>query len=261
MKATKLNKLFRTIENGTKKHSPEILLTLGIAGCISSTILAVKATPKALMLIEEEKIERRRNDEDDNLKPIEVVKAAWKPYIPAVVTGATSIACLVGSHSIHSRRNAAIATAYKLTETAFHEYRDAVVEQIGEKKEQIVQDKIAEKKIRENPVENKEVIITGSGDVLFYDTISSRYFTNTLEGVRKVINDMNAQLLSQDYISLNEFYYDLGLDSTAMGDELGWNTLYGLMDISFSSQITKDGRPAIVLNYRVAPRYDFSKMM
>ena len=79
--------------------------------------------------------------------------------------------------------------------------------------------------------------------------------------IYKVINDMNAQLLSQDYISLNEFYYDLGLDSTAMGDELGWNTLYGLMDVSFSSQITKDGRPAIVLNYRVAPRYDFSKMM
>jgi hypothetical protein len=261
MKVTKLNKTFKTIEQATKKHSPEILLGLGIAGGISTTVLAVKATPKALMLIDDEKRARRANNESDILKPVEVVKTAWKPYVPAAVTGAVSIACIIGAHSVNASRNAALATAYKLTETAFTEYRDAVIEQIGEKKEQEVNDRIAEKKIRENPVETKEVIVTDRGNVLFYDSISSRYFESDLETVRKVVNDMNHILLTQDYISLNEFYYDLGLDQTAIGDELGWNINYGMIDIRYSSQITKNGKPCIVLNYRVAPRYDYASLM
>lgn len=257
----KLNKMIKVFEQATKKHSPEILLGFGIAGGISATVLAVKATPKALMLIEEAKEARRDNDEDDILKPVEIVKIAWKPYIPAAITGVVSIACVIGSHSVNASRNAALATAYKLTETAFTEYRDAVIEQIGEKKEQEVNDRIAEKKIRENPVESKEVIVTDQGNVLFYDSISSRYFESDLETVRKVVNDMNHVLLTQDYISLNEFYYDLGLDQTAIGDELGWNINYGMIDIRYSSQITKNGKPCIVLNYRVAPRYDYSSLM
>lgn len=257
----KLNNMIKVFEQATKKHSPEILLGFGIAGGISATVLAVKATPKALMLIEEAKEARRDNDEDDILKPVEIVKIAWKPYIPAAITGVVSIACVIGSHSVNASRNAALATAYKLTETAFTEYRDAVIEQIGEKKEQEVNDRIAEKKIRENPVESKEVIVTDQGNVLFYDSISSRYFESDLETVRKVVNDMNHVLLTQDYISLNEFYYDLGLDQTAIGDELGWNINYGMIDIRYSSQITKNGKPCIVLNYRVAPRYDYSSLM
>lgn len=261
MKQTKVSKMVKNIENSTKKHSPEILLGLGIAGGISSTVLAVKATPKALMLIEQEKTERRSHGEDDILKPIDVVKIAWKPYVPSVVTGSAAIFCLIGSHSINSRRNAAIATAYKLTETAFSEYRDAVVEKIGKDKEQEVHDKVAENRIRRDPIVNNEVIIANNGEVLFYDSISGRYFKNTVEGVRKVINDMNEQILTQDYMSLNDFYYDLGLSSTSMGDELGWNVIYGKIDIAFSTQMTEDEQPCVVLNYRVAPRYDFSKMM
>ena len=257
----KLQKFLKKVEYSTKKHSPEILLTLGIAGGISATVMAVKATPKALMLIEEEKRERRKNDEDDNLTPIETVKVAWKPYIPAAVTGATSIACLIGSHSINTSRNAAIATAYKLTETAFTEYKEAVIEQLGEKKEEIIENKVAEKKLEKHPlVENKEVIVASGGEVLFFEPISSRYFRSSVETVRKVINDLNYELMSQDYISLNEFYYDIGLEDTSVGNEIGWNSIYGLIDIRFSSQIAKNGEPCIVLNYKPEPRYDFSNL-
>lgn len=69
-----------------------------------------------------------------DLKPLEVVKAAWKPYIPAAITGSLSVACLVGASRVNFKRNAALATAYTLSEKVLKDYKDSVVETIGEKK-------------------------------------------------------------------------------------------------------------------------------
>ena len=79
------------------KRSPEILIGIGIAGMVTTTVLAVKATPKALELINDKKDEL----EVEKLTPIETVKATWKCYVPAAVSGAVSIACLLGSHSVN----------------------------------------------------------------------------------------------------------------------------------------------------------------
>ena len=100
-----------------KKHSPEILTGIGIAGMITTTVLAVRATPKALILLEEKK----KEIEDNSLAPVEVVKTVWICYVPAAVTGAVSVACLVGASSVNVRRNAALATAYTLSESALKE--------------------------------------------------------------------------------------------------------------------------------------------
>ena len=86
-----LSKMIRSVQMTMAKHSPEILTGIGIAGMVTTTIMAVKATPKAMKLLEEE---QQRHDEP--LTKTETVKAAWKPYIPAAVTGAISVACLVG---------------------------------------------------------------------------------------------------------------------------------------------------------------------
>ena len=131
-------KFIKTVKRGLGKRSPEILLGIGIASGITATVLAVKATPKALELLTEKRYEKYGDTlkEDDSyddmpeLKLVEVVKATWKCYIPAAISGAASIACLLGSHSVHAKRNAALATAYKLSETALNEYREKVVEEI-----------------------------------------------------------------------------------------------------------------------------------
>jgi hypothetical protein len=59
------------------------------------------------------------------------------------------------------------------------------------------------------------------------------------------------------YISLNEFYCEIGLSPVKMGDDLGWNIDTGYIDIEFSSQLAEDETPCLVINYKVAPRYDF----
>lgn len=237
-------------------RSPEILTGIGIAGMITTTVLAVKATPKAMSLIEDKK-----NEEwVDELSPLDVVKIAWKPYIPAIITCATSTACLIGASSVNAKRNAALATAYKLSETALSEYREKVIETIGEKKEQVVRDKVAEERIKKNPVSKNEVIVTGNGKTLCFDPVSGRYFMSSIDVIKRAENELNKQMLHDisGYVSLNDFYDELGLDHTSVGDDLGWNTDQ-LIDICFSSQLNDNGEPSVVLDFLVAPKYGYDK--
>lgn len=257
MNKPKLSNFVESTRKMMSRRSPEILMGIGISGMITTTVLAVKATPKALMLIEEEKRVKR-----EPLTVVETVKTCWKCYIPATTTGIFSIACLIGSGSVNARRNAALATAYKISETALTEYRDKVVETIGEKKEQTIRDKVSKDRIDKKPVSKSEVIITKKGDTLCYDTISGRYFKSDIERIKKAENDLNKRMLSGDmYVSLSEFYDELGLEHTSISDDLGWDIDKGMIDLEFSSQIADDGTPCIVVDYCIAPRYDFSKFV
>ena len=242
------------------KRSPEILMGIGVAGMIATTVLAVKATPKAMALIEEEKLRKYKETDDDTITKSEIVKVAWKPYVPAVVTGVASVACLIGSTSVSGRRTAALAAAYQISETALSEYREKVIETIGEKKEQLVKDKVAKERIEKAPVSKSEIVITNDGNTLCFDPISGRYFKSTIEKIKRVENDLNKRMLHDitGYVSLNEFYDELGLERTAIGDDLGWN-VDKLIDMSFSSQIADNGEPSVVLDYNVAPKYDYSR--
>lgn len=256
MRKPNLANLMSNTRRFINKRSPEILTGIGIAGMITTTVLAVRATPKALQLIEEKKNE----DWVDELSPLEVVKTAWKPYVPAAVTGVASVACLIGASSVNAKRNAALATAYKLSETALSEYREKVIETIGEKKEKTVRDKVAEERVKKNPVSKSEVIVTNNGTTLCFDPISARYFKSSIDKIKRAENELNKQMLHDisGYVSLNDFYDELGLDHTSVGDELGWN-VDRLIDISFSSQLNDNGEPSVVLDYLVAPKYDFYK--
>lgn len=259
---SKFGQIVGSVKSFAIKHSPEILTGIGITGMITAGILAVKATPKALILIKERKEELYPLDEEDDisLTPIETVKTCWKCYIPAAVTCTVSVGCLIGASSVNFRRNAALATAYTISETALKEYQEKVVETIGEKKEKDIKDKIAKDKIDKDPVNNKEVIITDKGDVLCYDTLSGRYFKSSMDQLKKAENDLSRQMRDDMYVSLNEFYSEIGLDGIGVGYELGWNIDDGYIELEYSSQITDDGRPCIVVGHYNPPKYDFKKL-
>lgn len=265
-----MTNFFRSAGMAISKHSPEILMGVGIAGMITTTILAVKATPTAMRLIEEEKRRQNRElfgehdteDRIEKLKPIDVVKVSWKPYIPAAITGVTSVACLIGASSVHTRRNAALATAYKLSETALSEYKEKVIETIGERKEQTVREKVAKDRVKKYVDGNKEVYITEKGDTLFLDPVTKRQFKSDIELIRKAVNKLNYELTHDimGYISLNEFYDEIGLVRTSIGDDLGWNLENGkgLLEVDFYPEMTEDGKPCLCLDYSVAPKYGFT---
>ena len=264
-------KFIKDAQKAIVKRSPEILTGLGVAGLVTTTVLAVKATPKALRLIEMAEdhgigITSKNGDPDWERRPLtklETVKVAWKPYIPAAVTGAVSIACIIGASSVHARRNAALATAYQLSTTALSEYKEKVVETIGEEKEKVIREKIAQDKIDRDPIKEsieKETVVIGSGEVLFLEPVSMQCFKSDIESVRKILNDINFRLTTgmEEYISLSEFYDEIGLPHTSISDDIGWNLgRDGQLKADFLAAKTTDGRPCLMLDYMVDPRYDY----
>lgn len=262
MKKSDVLKIVKLAKNGVQKKAPEILTGIGIAGMATTVVLAVRATPKAMRLIEDEELRRGADEsyETCDLKTHEIVKVAWTPYIPALLMGIGSTACLIGGISVSARRTAALATAYKISETALSEYKEKMIEAVGEKKVHAIKEKIDKETVEKNPVSKNQVILTEKGNTLCYDVLSGRYFKSDIEKIKKAVNEINRQLTYDMYISLNEFYDELGLPHTKMGYDLGWNLDDGLVEPTFSSQIADDDTPCIVLDYVVAPKYDYSKL-
>ena len=257
-----LSKIVRDMRLSLSRRSPEILMGIGIAGMITTTVIAVKATPKALQLIEE----RKRELEVEKLTPVETVKTTWKCYAPAAISGVASVACLVGSNSVNARRNAALATAYKLSETAFSEYRSSALDVVGEKKERAIRDKVSEKQVQETPVTKTEIIMTGKSKTLFFDPLSHRYFYSSIEAIKRAENVLNKEIITDPFDSgrtVNDFYDEIGIPLTATGDNLGWNLRIGLIDIYTSAQKIEEGEehegePCLVINFINPPRYELS---
>ena len=271
MNKPNVTKFLNSAKKAVTKHSPEILTGVGIAGMVTTVVLAVKATPKAMELLQEaekKNIDKQLEngvegpDVKNGLPAIEVVKVAWKPYIPAAVTGVASIACIVGANSVHVKRNAALMTAYQLSTTALADYREKVVETIGEKKEAGIRDKVAKKKVEENPISNSTIIMTGKGNTLIYDVHSDRYFRSDIDKIRNAVLDLNERMINGNemYISLNDFYDEIGLKHTDTGDSVGWRIDKGKIDIRYSAQLTEDNEPCIVLDHLMPPEYGFDNM-
>ena len=240
-----------SIVSTTKKHSSEILIGIGIVGMCSSIVMAIKNTPKAIRLIEE----KEEKLETESLEPIDILKTVWKCYLPTVITFVSSSAVIISANVVQAKRHAAIVAAYEICEGAMREYKNKTIEVVGEKKEQVVRDAVAKNKVEKNPVNNTEVIVTNNGNTLCLDGLSGRYFRSDIDKLKKSENALNHQMLSDGSVSLNDFYYEIGLDPIHLGDDLGWDTRTGLIELQFSSQLASDGTPCLVLDFTVALKY------
>lgn len=241
--------MFKQAEKFTSDNSPLILTIVGVAGAIGSTVLAAKATVKAVEIIE---IERVEGIERDEIPFLEKAKLVWPLYVPTTLTLACTVTSVIYANRIGTRRAAALAAAYTISEKAFDEYKEKVKERLGESKEQKVRDEIAQDQVTKNPLGDREVIIATSGDQLFYETYTGRYFKSSMEEVKKAVNDTNYQLIQEMYASLGDFQRRVGLPMTDTSEEVGW-TVDEKLDVDFAGTISDDQRPCIAISYRVAP--------
>lgn len=237
------------------QNSPTILTSIATGGVITTAIFAGDGAIKADRILNH----YAGYDQDgymDRPTGKEALQLTWKCYIPALAMGGLTIACIIGANSISLRRNAALASVYSLTETALREYQDKVVETIGKNKELKIRDEICAEKVKENPPGGKnEVILTGKGEVLCMDGYTGSYFRSDIEKIRQAINEFNRNLMSDMFLSLNDFYDYLGIKHSKMGNDLGWDIDRGLLEVSFSSCLTEAGEPCLVLEYSVYPKY------
>jgi len=221
------------------RNSQTLLTSIAISGVITTAYFSGRASYEAALVL---------NDLDDVETFKEKVEAVWPLYVPAGISGAATICCIFGSLKVSNRKTAAAQAALSLSDQAFAEYRDKIVEQIGESKEQRVRDSIAQDKVNQNDPANKGILITGSGSVLCREEYSGRYFECSAETLRRAQNDINAKILNHDYATLDDFYYLINIPSTQFSSDVGWESSK-MMELEFSSTLTPEGKPCLVFSY------------
>lgn len=233
-----------------KEKSPVILTGCGIAGFFTTIAFAVKATPKA-----SKAIEREQSYKQEKLTKVETAKIAWKYYIPTAGMAVVSTACVIGGQSINLKRNAALASLYSISESKLKEYQTAIVDTVGKKKADEVQEKVDENILKKHPVEECNIYDTGRGNTLFFEPMTARYFRSDQEYLRRCMNDLNQGInLGDDSASLNDYFFLIGLEDAKLAENVGWTTRK-LLDISWGAKVATNGEPCIVLNYEFDPKY------
>ena len=240
--------MIKNVEKAVRNNSTTILTAIGVSGTISTAYLAGRASFEAANKIMMFEIEGGvQPDSKERIK--ERLGLVWKLYIPATASGVITITCIVGATRIGNRKAAALTAAYSLSEKAFVEYREKVIEKLGERKEQTVRDEIAQAKVdRSEPPCTRDVVLVGPGNVLCFEGYTGRYFMSDMESLRKAQNDINAKLMRDDTASLSDFFYIIGLPYTSFSSHVGWNS-NKLMELRFSTVMSEDQRPCISFEY------------
>lgn len=244
----------KNIEKFAIDNSPTILTTIGVLGVVGTAVLTHKAATKAALIVreEEDKLWSTHPLPHTEVEGKERVKLTWKLYISPVAAGGVTVGCIIMANRIGSKRAAAVAAAYAISEKAYSEYREKVVEKIGEAKERNIRDEVAHDQIARNPQSESNVVIVGNGNVLCCDLFSMRYFDSSVEDLKKAQNDTNYQVLNDSYASLSDFYDRVGLPRTDVSDEIGWNC-DKLMELEFTTVLSEDGRPCVAFRFQAHP--------
>lgn len=239
-----------------KKHSPEILVVVGIVGAVTSAVMACKATTKVNdilndtksqvdkvhKVLEDEAISPEMYSEEDGKKDLAIIYAKTglnfvKLYGPAVLLGAVSIASILASNNILHKRNIALAAAYTAVDTGFKEYRGRLIERFGKEldkelkyniKSETVQEMVIDEKGNEQAVDK---VIEVANPNIYSDY--ARCFDDGCKGwtkdpelnlvfLKQMQQYANDKLRAKGHLFLNEVYDMLGFPRSRAGQIVGW---------------------------------------
>lgn len=244
--ATNLERLLKL----ASKNSTTLLTGAVVLGVFSTSVLAGKATLDAYKVLQKEDMLKARKKD--------IIKKVWPHFIAPAVVGGVTITCAIYSNKISARRNAALVGLLTLTEASAKEYKDKVVEVLGKKKEEKIQEEVYKEKIEKNPPTEKNTVVTGKGDTLCMEAMTGRYFKSDIAKVRTAEIDANRLLRKNETLSLNDVLYLLGLEDSYLGDEFGW-TIDDNLEWDPSSILTSEGIPCYVLDYSPRPYYEYKE--
>lgn len=254
---TSLSRAFGKAGLQLKKHSPEILLGVGLVGVVTSAVMACKATTKVDEILQETKenvdkvhelVERKdlpagAYTEEDMNKDLAIFYAKAglklaKLYAPAVVVGVASITSILASYGVMHKRNVALSAAYMAVDTGFKEYRGRVVERFGEALDRELKYNIKAEEITETVVdENGEVHETTktvsvvdkkagySEFARFFDDGCKGWSKSSERNLKFLVDQQryaNDKLKARGWVIVNEIYEMLGIPVTEAGSQVGW---------------------------------------
>ena len=242
-----IKKMINKVKFNVVKHSPEILIGIGIAGVITSTVLACRSTLKVKDILEDkdtnmnnvkEVLAEGREDytEEDARKDKTIIITTtairiMKLYAPSVIIGAGSIACLLESHNVMRNRNAGLAAALAATTESFKQYRERVTAKYGDEVDKEMRYGIKKEKKEKDGKKTKEDIVVGcdekelSGYARYFNESNINWTDDpqyNMMFLRQNQNWANDKLISQGYLYLNDVYDALGFPKTKAGQVVGW---------------------------------------
>ncbi|GHV42407.1 hypothetical protein FACS189490_11290 [Clostridia bacterium] len=252
---TKIGKPFSKLSFKLQKHSPEILIVVGVVGIVTSAVLACKATTKVSEILEAAKkdidsVHEVLNDNptdeeytvEDSKKDLAKIYIQTgfklvKLYAPALALGVLSIGSILTSNDILRKRNTALSAAYIAVDKGFKEYRSRVVEKFGEEVDRELKYNIKAKKIDEVVIDEngKEKKVKSTINVADPNTYSdyARFFDDGCAGwekdseynltfLRTQQQYANDKLIANGRLFLNDVYEALGIPPTKAGQVVGW---------------------------------------
>ena len=243
-----------------KKHSSMLLSIVSGIGLVTTTVLAIKATPKALELIEEEKKKRSKvvtktiyadnqsysktETVYEDLSTLDIIKVAWKPYIPTGISMFSTLICIFGNTYLNYRTQASLISAYAVLDKSYKEYIANTKELYGDDADREIKQKIANSHYDDSNYIHRE------DKKLFFEFQTMRYFESTMEDVIKAENMLNQELAATGRVSMNDFFRFLHLDPLPYANHIGWCDYGEYMEIQlqYEKMILDDGLECILIN-------------
>lgn len=263
----RVKEIWNNVVEFTDRNSPVILTGMGVGGVFATAYMAYKAGPKAHDILqkyhEDKKLIKEGDKETKKAVLQETVKELAPVLVPPILMGVATSACIIGGNRISTKRVAVLSAAYSIADSKLKDYQDRMLETLGEQKTQKVREAIAKKDLEEGYTAESQQIVIGDGKVLCKDSHTRRYFQSSAEEIGSAINSLTADVLSDMYVSLNDFYDKLGLEPIPLGDDLGWNVddaVGGKLPIYFTACLTPDNKPCLVVEYDIRLREDFRNL-
>lgn len=238
--------------SNVRKQSPLILSIVGSIGVIATAVTAVKATPKALHVIQINKdIRRSKAETVDDIKQtkVDIIKLAGKYYIPSVAIGISTIACIMGSLALNRSQIKSVTSAYILLDQAYREYKNKVKELYGENADNSVKTEIIKDLYEDSGVLSREKAL------VFYEENYGKLFERTMTEVILAEYKLNRKFALDGEASINDFLDFLGLEPIYFGNCIGWLSnsnydFYGHPWIEFKHEliVLDDGMECISIN-------------
>ena len=245
------------IKSFCNENGMNILTGLGVVGVATTAVLAAKATPKALELLQE-KDEYKQEAYGEPLTRFEKVLAMAPAYIPAVLTGLATVSCIVGMNRVSYTKQASLISAYTYLNSSYEEYRRKVKEVFGEEGEAKVRAELGRE------IELYEKYGSLHEPRLFYDEISNRYFEMSMYEMKEAEYNMNRMFNFLGALKLNEVYEFFNLGPTEYGESVGWAALrdwevigYSWIEATFDEITTHDGLQAFAIRFNMQPTKDY----
>lgn len=217
------------------KNLPHILTGLGVVGVVATGVSAAKAAPKA----------KEKVDALDNPSKWEAACAAAPYYIPTVLIGGVSIACIIGADRVSTGRYLALASSYAVLQKQLpDETKNEVKKVLGIKVDEESDDTKTRETVLSDTVSKYRCIDKHTG-MEFEASIAQ------LNAAAYAVSDELARLGNS---SIGTFYANLGYDRFGGIDVLermrfGTDYATSSFDYDINVELDEDGKPYIILDY------------